>query len=152
MAEFPASNNENEPLEFPEQVKDWNERLRQAGVSSAEQAFGMGCSIGLLPTLLLILLLWIFQVINLILAATLVVMALLVLAGVGMLVANIARRNNMRRSYQGILVPEITSYLQKAGLSRAEFESQAAALLPADAPLMASLSQQATSAQDDSTA
>lgn len=151
MADLPAAESQ-EVLEFPDQVRDWDERLRQAGVGSAEQAFGMGCGIALLPTLAVIGLLLIFRVINIILAAVLLVMALLVLAGLGMLFANIARTNNARRTYETSIQPEIASYLQQTGMPRAEFERQVVALLPADAPLQTFLNRQPSLPQDGSNA
>ena len=68
-----------------------NESLRLSGASSAEQAFGIGCTMGLAPILVILLILFILKVINLILVFILLVMGLLVMVGVAMLVAQRAR-------------------------------------------------------------
>jgi hypothetical protein len=118
-----------------------NENLRLSGASSAEQAFGIGCSLGLTPILVVLLVLFFLKVINLILAFILLVMALLAMVGVGMLVAQQARMNGMKRAYRSEIVGEINQYLTQSGMTRPEFDLLVSKLLPDGAPLQSFLSQ-----------
>lgn len=117
-----------------------NESLRLSGASSAEQAFGIGCTLGLTPLLVILLVLFILKVINLILVFILLVMGLLVMVGVAMLVAQRARMNGMQRAYHTGIEPEINQYLAQSSLSRPEFDRLVSKLLPEGAPLQAFLS------------
>lgn len=112
-----------------------NEKLREAGSSSAERAFGIGCGAGLLPALALVLVLLLLQVINVIIAFTLLVLALLGLLGAGMLAASIARTNVIRRIYQEEVEPEIARFGAHHKLPRTTFDALAFPLLPEGAPL-----------------
>jgi hypothetical protein len=138
-------------LEFPEFVEQLNEKLRQAGVSSAETAFGIGCSIGLLPIGLVILVLLIFDVVNIILAFTLLLLTVLAMTGVGMLAASTARVNTTRRVFLGEVEPVITGYLLQAGWTRQQFADQAESLLGPDAPLRGFLSASSLPGEKDLT-
>jgi hypothetical protein len=123
-----------------------NETLRLAGAGSAEQAFGLGCSIGLLPLLIVVGVLFVFKVVNLILAFILLIMGFLVIVGVSMLIAQRARTNGLLKTYQASVKPEITQYIAQNRLTRARFDTQVSQLLPQDAPLQAFLTQKE---QDD---
>jgi hypothetical protein len=112
-----------------------NENLRLSGASSAEQAFGIGCSLGATPILVILLILFILKVINLILAFILLAMGLLVLAGVAMLAAQRARLNGVKRAYRTGVEAEINQYLAQSSLTRPEFDRLVSKLLPAGAPL-----------------
>jgi hypothetical protein len=125
-------------VEFAESL---NETLRQGGAGRAEQAFGLGCSLGLIPLLLVIVLLLVFKFINLILAFILLVMGALVLAGVSMLAAQQARQNGVRQVYITSVEVEINKYLAQSHLSRTRFDSLVSQVLPQDAPLQAFLNQ-----------
>jgi hypothetical protein len=116
-------------------VERLNEKLRAAGSGSAEQAFGIGCGIGILPSILIITILLIFGVIDLILAAILVVVAALALVGISTLLALKARANATRRIYQRDIEEEILQYLRIAELSRPQFDTLANQILPEGAPL-----------------
>jgi len=123
--------------QFSEQL---NETLRLGGAASGEQAFGLSCSIGLLPIVGILLVLFLFKVINLILAFILLVMCLLAMVGLGMLAAQVARQNGIRRTYSESVEAEIRAYLVQSGLTRAQFDTLASGYLPAGAPLQAFLS------------
>jgi len=118
-----------------------NESLRLSGASSAEQTFGVGCTLGLAPILVILLILFVFKVINLILAFILLVMGLLVMVGVAMLAAQRARQNGVTRAYHTGVKTEIDQYLAQSGLTRPEFDRRVSKLLPAGAPLQAFLSE-----------
>ncbi|MGW8249048.1 MAG: hypothetical protein ACWGO1_00270 [Anaerolineales bacterium] len=121
--------------EFVGMVESLNERLRATGAGGAESAFGLGCGIGLLPVVGITLLLWIFGVVNLILGMMMLVVGLLALAGISILLANLARSNTVKRVYRTEVEPEIVRYLSRQRLSRQDFDTAAYQLLPVDAPL-----------------
>ncbi len=116
-----------------------NQRLAVAGGESAERAFGMGCALGILPTLLIILVLFLFQVINLVLAFILAAMGGLALVGISALMAFRARANTTRRKYEGEIDTEIEAYVQANQLSREQFDTLVSGLLSKDADLQAFL-------------
>jgi hypothetical protein len=132
----PTSDRSQELADLAERL---NESLRLSGASSAEQTFGIGCTLGLAPILVILLVLFIFKVINLILALILLVMGLLVMVGVAMLAAQRARQNGVTRAYQTDVKTEIDRYLARSGLTRPEFDRLVSKLLPAGAPLQAFL-------------
>lgn len=133
-----TSNQSNELADLAERL---NESLRLSGASSAEQTFGIGCTLGLAPILVILLILFIFKVINLILALILLVMGLLVMVGVAMLAAQRARLNGLTHAYHTGVKTEIDQYLAQSGLTRPEFDRRVSKLLPAGAPLQAFLSE-----------
>lgn len=116
-------------------VEQMDKTLFQAGADSAEQAFGLGCGIGLLPALVVIVVLFALRVINLILMFVLAVLAVIALIGVATLLAYQARTNSIRRTYQSQVEPEINRYLSLHSLNREEFDLLAAERLSAAAPL-----------------
>jgi hypothetical protein len=132
---YPVDLTEEEKKEFVGVVESLNEKLRSSGAGGAESAFGLGCGIGLIPVIGVILLLWVFGVVNLILGMLLLVVGLLALAGVSILLANLARSNAFKRVYRMEVEPEITQYMSRQHLSRQEFDSLAYLVLPLDAPL-----------------
>ncbi len=117
-----------------------NEQLRSSGAGGAETAFGIGCGIGLIPVVGITLLLWVFGLINLILALFMFVVGMLALSGISILLANVARSNAFKRVYWTEVEPEILQYLSAQHLSRQEFDTLAHQMLPPDAPLQVYLS------------
>jgi hypothetical protein len=133
----PTSHQSQELVDLAERL---NESLRLSGASSAEQTFGIGCTLGVTPILVILLVLFIFKVINLILAFILLIMGLLAMVGVAMLAAQRARQNGVARAYNTGVKTEIDQYLAQSGLTRPEFDRLVSKLLPAGAPLQAFLS------------
>ena len=117
-----------------------NERMMSSGSRGAELAFGLGCGVGLIPVVGIIFLLFAFGAISLIPAFFLLVVGLLLLAGVSILLANLARSNARKRVYRTEVEPEIAQLLSKQNISRQEFDTLAYQWLPADAPLQPFLS------------
>jgi hypothetical protein len=120
-------------------AEGWNDQLRAQSAGRAEQAFELGCGLGLLPVVIVIVLLWVLGVITLILAVVLFVMGLLALAGIAALLANIARQSAARRTYTDSVEPEIVQFLSQRHISRQLFDNTASQSLPGDAPLQAFL-------------
>jgi len=58
-------------------VEELNEKLRSAASSSAERAFGLGCSIGLIPVVIVAVVLYSMRIINLILAVLVGIMSVM---------------------------------------------------------------------------
>ena len=117
-----------------------NERMMSSGSRGAELTFGLGCGVGLIPVVGIIFLLFVFGAISLIPAFFLLVVGLLMLAGVSILLANLARNNARKRVYRTEVEPEIAQLLSKQNISRQEFDTLAYQWLPADAPLQPFLS------------
>lgn len=128
--------------ELPKLAERLNENLRLSGSSSAERAFGLGCSLGFAPLLVILVILLVLRVINLILAGILLVIGLLAVIGVIMLLAQKARYNGIQRAYHTSVEAEINQYLTQNNLSRRQFDIIVSQLLPEDAPLQAFLSKQ----------
>lgn len=117
-----------------------DEKLRDAGSSSAERAFGIGCGLGLIPIGGIIIFLYIFQVLNIILVVLLGFLGVLFLTGFSALLASVARANTVRRIYTEDVQPEIEGYTQRNRISREQFDTQVAQMLPVGAPMQAYLS------------
>ena len=128
--------------ELPILAERLNESLRLSGSSSAEHAFGLGCSLGFTPLLVILAILFLFRLTNLILAGILLVIGLLALIGVTMLVAQRARHNGIQRAYRTRVEAEINQYIAQNNLSRRQFDAIVSQILPDDAPLQAFLSKQ----------
>ncbi len=132
---------QNSPEDLAHFAERVNEDLRLGGAGSAEQAFGLGCTIGFIPLLILMGVLFVLKVINLILALFLLAMGLLALVGISMMAAQQARQSGIRRAYRSGIEAEIIKYMDGNNLSRAQFDSLVSELLPRDAPLQVFLTQ-----------
>lgn len=130
---------ELKPPDISTFVESENEKLRAAGAESAEQAFGIGCGIGLLPTVIIVIVLYAFQVVSFILAIILVLMGLLAVVGISMLLASRARVNAESKTYEASVEPEILQYLDDLGVTQQQFVEAVHEQLLDDAPLRAHL-------------
>lgn len=130
---------ELKPPDISTFVESENEKLRAAGAESAEQAFGIGCGIGLLPTVIIVIVLYAFQVVSFILAIILVLMGLLAVVGISMLLASRARVNAESKTFEASVEPEILQYLDDLGVTQQQFVEAVHEQLLDDAPLRAHL-------------
>ena len=131
----PITSEQKELLE--ELAVTTNEKLITAGQDSANRAFNVGCTVGLLPALLLIgltLLITRGSWIATALISGLMIMGLLAFANLSAL---ISRSRAYDRMYQQELSPEIEEELQKFGVDRFSFERITAETIPPGAPLRA---------------
>lgn len=122
-----------------ELINNLNERFESAVNTATSQAFNLGCSVGLLPGAIILVLTFFFShgsLAALMIAALLVIISLLALAN---LVAYIARSRSITHIYQRQILPEIESNLRTLGQSRSDFEQMAAKILPQGAGLRAFL-------------
>lgn len=116
-----------------------NTRLEEAASPVTQQAFNLGCAVGLLPGgifLLAILLISDFSIIGAAISLVLIVMGLIAFAN---LAAMLARRNTIRRVYQDESEKQIEQSLQDSGLNRGQFNEVARRVLPPQAALAAFL-------------
>jgi hypothetical protein len=127
------------PPELVQIVEDANAKLVQAGADSAEQSFGLGCIVFGLPLLVGVVLLFIFQVFNLILALIVLAMGALAIAGIVTLMAYNARARTIRDTYGREIEPQIAQSLAQQHFSRPQFDRLAGEILPEGAPLRAFL-------------
>jgi hypothetical protein len=130
-----------QPQEIAEFVLSENEKLRAAGAESAEQAFGIGCGLGLLPTAIIVIVLFVFKVINFILAIIFLLMGLLAVVGISMLLASRARVNAEDRTYRVTVEPEILQYLDEVDITPQQFREIVQEQLLDDVPLRVHLDQ-----------
>jgi hypothetical protein len=120
-------------------VEDLNEKLRSAASSSAERAFGIGCSVGLIPVVIVAVVLYSMGIINLILAVLVGILSVIFLIGTASLLSSIARTNTLKRTYQREIEPKIDQFIACYELPRQQFDALAAGVLPDGAPLLAFL-------------
>lgn len=121
--------------ELTELIDVSNEKLRSVASSSAERAFGIGCTVGLIPVVIIAVVLYSLQIFNLILAVLVAIMSVMFLVGVASLLASLARANTLKRTYQREVEPEINRFTAQHGVSRWQFDTLASQALPDDAPL-----------------
>jgi hypothetical protein len=121
--------------DLKELAESLNDQLRSSSSSGAEKAFGLGCGLGLMPVLGVILVLWITGVLSLIPALFLSVIGLIALVGVSLLLAQVARQRAAQRIFSTELEPEIIKFSSEQQIDRRVFDHIASQSLPADAPL-----------------
>jgi glucan phosphoethanolaminetransferase (alkaline phosphatase superfamily) len=116
-------------------VENENTRLEEAASPVTQQAFNLGCAVGLLPGgifLLAILLVSNFSIIGAAISVVLILMSLIAFSN---LAAMLARRNTIRRVYQDESEKQIERSLEDAGLNRDQFNEVARRVLPPQAAL-----------------
>jgi hypothetical protein len=116
-------------------IGEQNETLVKVGSERSESSFGLGCTLGLIPVVAMIAILWAADVLNLISGFITLIMGALVLVGTANLVASAAKRRSIRDMYAYTVKLEIDRYLRENNLTRLEFDRQANRSLPGDAPL-----------------
>jgi len=118
-----------------------NEQLEAAGQSSATHAINLGCSIGLGPVIIIILLVFMISkgswTVGLVTAA----MLFLILMVFSSLIAATAKRSTLARTFTREIQPQITRTLNSMDLSQSSFEQFAREALPDGAVLMNFLEQ-----------
>ena len=116
-------------------VEDLNEKLRSAASSSAERAFGIGCSLGLIPVVIVAVVLYSMQILNLILVVLVGFISIMFLLGTSSLLSSIARSNTLKGTYQREIEPEINQFITRYEMPRQQFDTLASQVLADDAPL-----------------
>jgi hypothetical protein len=131
----PLTKIDTQDKDLQELAETLNDRLRATGAERAEQAFGLGCLIGIVPTLLVLIVLLLLKVINIALIFILAAIATLVWVGISTYLANYARMNAIRKTYQAEAEGAINDFIASHNLSRIEFDRIVSRLLPKEAPL-----------------
>ena len=117
-----------------------NEKMVTSGQDSANSAFNLGCSVGLVPALILVILTLLITKGSWI--ATALISGLMI---IGLLAfANLSAYISRSRAYECIylqeIIPEIEGELQKIGVDHFTFEVIVKETIPAGAPLRAYIS------------
>lgn len=115
-------NNSPQDTTLAEFIHSANERMEIAGQSAANQAFNLGCSIGLIPAILFVLITFMMTKGSWLATAIMTLLMLLALAGVANLAADIARTRNIARVFQEDIQPEIIRRSEAAQLSQEELK------------------------------
>lgn len=118
-------------------IEEQNENLAKVGTERSEQSFGLGCTIGLLPLGSMILLLYIFHVLNLISGFFAVIVGFTALVGIAALVSSSAKRRAIGDTYNNYVKQAIDLYLREQQIDRVEFDQVAYEVLTESAPLRA---------------
>lgn len=118
-----------------------NEKLETAVIEATNQAFNLGCLVGLAPATIFAIITFIVAGFNVIGAAIAVVLAVIGLIAFANLAAMITRRNTMRQKYIREILPEIELILRQQGFTPEEFEAAARRTLPPAAMLVEFLPQ-----------
>lgn len=112
-----------------------NEKLDETGRTSANQAFNLGCLIGLIPAALVVLLAFMITQASWLVALITTVLMLIALLGLSNLAAIRARSKSIERVYKTELVPEFELTRQKMHLTPSEFDQLAWQTVPESAIL-----------------
>jgi hypothetical protein len=112
-----------------------NSRLEEAASTVTQQAFNLGCLVGLLPGVIFVLVSYILFGFSMIGAAIALVLMLTGLIAFANLAALLARRNTIRRVYCEQSQAEIEKSLLGAGLTRHQFDEIARQVLSSRSPL-----------------
>jgi hypothetical protein len=118
-------------------IEEQNENLAKVGTERSEQSFGLGCTIGLLPLGTMVLLLYIFRVLNIISGFFAVIVGFTALIGIAALVASSAKRRAIADSYNNYVKQAIDRYLREQQIDRGQFDQVAHETLSESAPLRA---------------
>ena len=113
-----------------------NRRLEDAASTVTQQAFNLGCFVGLLPGVIFVLVTFILIGFSFIGAAIALVLMLIGVVAFANLAAMLARRNTFRRIYRDQSQGEIESVLHHAGLTQDQFDVLAHQVLPSQAALL----------------
>jgi CHASE3 domain sensor protein len=112
-----------------------NERLETAGRESASLAFNLGCSIGLLPGILVVVLVFVLAHANWLAAAAALLLSGALVLVLANLAAYTARNNVIQRTFKEQVSADIHRSLVEMGISDQSFREQAEQSLPAGATL-----------------
>ena len=119
-----------------EMVSNANAGLEQAAQAAASHAFNLGCSVGMLPALVITAAAY-FSTSRggWVAAAITLVFMLLALAAFANLTAYISRKNTLRRIYRDEIQPQLAAQLSALNLTSADFEQFTQQNLPPEAAI-----------------
>lgn len=116
-------------------VEDLNGYLVKSATSAAELAFGVGCTLGVLVIVLLLVI--VYFAITKIWTIVIVTgfLAVLISVIISAMLATRAKNATVEKTYQRTTKPEIERFIKAHGMSEEEFSELSASVLPASAPL-----------------
>jgi hypothetical protein len=116
-------------------VEDMNAYLIKSAVSAAELAFSVGCTLGAIGVLLLVVIVY-FAITK---TWTVVIITGLVASLVGVAISSVlatrAKNATIEKTYQRVSKPEIERFIRANGLTEEDFTNLATSVLPESAPL-----------------
>jgi hypothetical protein len=118
-----------------ELVETSNQRLVSSGTSAAESAFGIGCSLGGMASMVLLLIVFAIGGRDWTLLAIVALVAILLAAGISAWLANRAKSATIQATYEREVGPQIERYVRANRLTGLEFGSLADGMIDEDAPL-----------------
>jgi hypothetical protein len=130
-------------------VETSNQDLVARGTSAAESAFGIGCSLGGMATLVLVLATFALGGRDWTSLAIVALVAILISTGVSAFLATRARSATVTATYQRVVGPEIDKYVRANRITRPEFDALAAEMIPKGAPLRSYLAPPAEQERDE---
>jgi hypothetical protein len=117
------------------EVEDLNTYLVKSATSAAELAFSVGCTLGLIVILLLLVIVY-FAITK---TWTIVIVtgfiATLISVIISAMLATRAKNATVEKTYQRTTKPEIERLIKARGISEEQFSDLAASVLPGSAPL-----------------
>ena len=117
-------------------IQSANQKLETASLESTNRAFNLGCSVGFLPALIFVGIVYLVSNGGWVGAIIAAIIALLALGGFAGTVANIARSNAVKRVFAEEILPELENLQQARNIGMADLEQVAAACLPSGAILL----------------
>lgn len=135
-----------------ELVESSNQRLASSGSSAAESAFGIGCSLGGMASMVLLLIVFAIGGREWTILAIVALVAILVAAGLSAWLANRAKAATIQSTYEREVGPQIERYLQANHLTGLEFGVLANRIIAEDAPLRSYLTLPSEEEQDQTPA
>jgi hypothetical protein len=123
--EEPASQEKTQDEVLSELAESSNEQLETAVASASSRAFNLGCSLWLLPTVIVILTVFILSRANWAMTSIAFIIVVLAAAIFTLYVAQQAKKKSTERIYRQDVNPEIDRALREIGVERATFDAQA---------------------------
>jgi hypothetical protein len=135
-SDIAASENQGGSQDLTVLIRELDEKMSQSANLSSNQAFNLGCFVGLIPAGVIVLLAYFSAGSSWVGALVMVVLMGLSLILFANLVAAISRKNTLRRVFLTEISPEIRSAQVKFNLEPAEFHLAASEALPPGAALL----------------
>lgn len=130
-----ASADPAQPLALETLLDRSHQTLVKAGAEAAEYAFGISCSLGLLASGVLLVLVFLVITRAWTSLAVTALIAVLISTIIATFLAMRSRQATFRQTYHRKIRAEIDRYITDTGLEHGEFKRRAAEILPSDSPL-----------------
>lgn len=133
----PGRETDDQAQSTRQMVEDLNTYLVKSAVSAAELAFSVGCTLGAIAILLLLII--VYFAISKIWTVVIVTGLIALLAGViiSSMLATRAKNATVEKTYLRVSKPEIERFIRANGMSEEDFTNLVASVLPESAPLRA---------------